>query len=479
MTLPTFQGSVGRIYPFAPKTGAKKGIIQNINLQYSARGENRITTNDSLFFKKQMFDDAKMGMQHSIPISTNFKILNYLSLSASANYQESWTFKTIEKSYDPVLQETITEEKKGFDAFRTYNFSSSLGTTFYGMYDFGSEKKIQAIRHVVRPSISYSINPAFDQYYDTYEVIDADGLTTSEVEYSRFEQSLYGSPSKNYSSSIGFSLSNNVEAKVRDRDSTKIEPRKITLLNNLNFSTSYNLAADSLQLSPIRMSGGTTLFKDEMNINFGATFDPYALDNNNNKINKYNIQNGGGLARLTSANLTLGYQLSSKDFDQEAKDSKDAKAREESQMSGGRDDDLFGKPQDFADQRLNEDTKEEDDKPTDHYNYKIPWSLRLAYAVNYNNSRRQNEISSHSLMFSGDIDLSPRWTVGASSGYDFKNSGFTYTQLRIERDLLSWRMNFSWVPFSDRSSWNFFIGISSSLLKDLKYDKRRQSDKQL
>ena len=479
MTLPTFQGSVGRIYPFAPKTGAKKGIIQNINLQYSARGENRITTNDSLFFKKQMFDDAKMGMQHSIPISTNFKVLNYLSLSASANYQESWTFKTIEKSYDPVLQETITEEKKGFDAFRTYNFSSSLGTTFYGMYDFGSEKKIQAIRHVVRPSISYSINPAFDQYYDTYEVIDADGLTTSEVEYSRFEQSLYGSPSKNYSSSIGFSLSNNVEAKVRDRDSTKIEPRKITLLNNLNFSTSYNLAGDSLQLSPIRMSGGTALFKDEMNINFGATFDPYALDNNNNKINKYNIQNGGGLARLTSANLTLGYQLSSKDFDQEAKDSKDAKAREESQMSGGRDDDLFGKPQDFADQRLNEDTKEEDDKPTDHYNYKIPWSLRLAYAVNYNNSRRQNEISSHSLMFSGDIDLSPRWTVGASSGYDFKNSGFTYTQLRIERDLLSWRMNFSWVPFSDRSSWNFFIGISSSLLKDLKYDKRRQSDKQL
>ena len=208
-------------------------------------------------------------------------------------------------------------------------------------------------------------------------------------------------------------------------------------------------------------------------------FDPYALDNNNNKIDKLNIHNGGGLARLTSANLTLGYQLSSKDFDQEAKDSEDAKAKEESRMSGGRDDDLFGKPQDFADQRLNEDKEEEDEKPSDHYNFKIPWSLRLSYAVNYNNSRRQNEISSHSLMFSGDIDLSPRWTVGASSGYDFKNSGFTYTQLRIERDLLSWRMNFSWVPFSDRSSWNFFIGISSSLLKDLKYDKRRQSDKQL
>ena len=479
MTLPTFQGNVSRIYPFAPKTGSKKGIFQNINFQYSARGENRITTTDSLFFKKEMFDEAKTGIQHSIPISTNFKLFNYLSLSASANYQESWTFKTIEKDWDQINQEEIITEKKGFDALRTYNFSASIGTTIYGMYDFGEEKKIQALRHVMRPSISYSISPAFDQYYDTYEVIDADGLTTSEVEYTRFEQSLYGSPNKNYSSSIGFTLSNNLEAKVRDRDSTKLEPKKITLLNNLNFSTSYNLAADSLKLSPIRMSGGTALFNNEMNINFGATFDPYALDNNNNRINKLNFQNGGGLARLTSANLTLGYKFSSKDFEDNDDDNENERAKEESRMSGGRDDDLFGKPQDFADQRLSEDNDKKEEKDSEHYNFKIPWSLRLAYAVNYNNSRRQNEISSHSLMFSGDIDLSPRWTVGASSGYDFKNHGFTYTQLRIERDLLSWRMNFSWVPFSDRSSWNFFIGIKSSILKDIKYDKRRQSDKQL
>jgi len=105
--------------------------------------------------------------------------------------------------------------------------------------------------------------------------------------------------------------------------------------------------------------------------------------------------------------------------------------------------------------------------------------LRLAYAVNYSNSARQNDISSHSLMFAGDIEFSPRWTVGASSGYDFKNKGLTYTQLRFERDLLSWRMNFSWVPFSSRSSWNFFIGIKSSVLKDIKYDKQRQRDQEL
>ena len=228
------------------------------------------------------------------------------------------------------------------------------------------------------------------------------------------------------------------------------------------------------------MSGGTSFFSDEMSVNFGATFDPYALDNNNNKINKYNIQNGGGLARLTSANLTLGYQLSSKDFDQEAKDSEDAKAKEESRMSGGRDDDLFGKPQDFADQRLNTDNeKDKKEEPSELYNSKIPWNLNLAYAVNYSNTVRQNEISSHSLMFSGNVDLSPRWTVGASSGYDLKSKGITYTQLRFERDLLSWRLNFSIVPFSSRSSWNFFIGIKSSILSDIKYDKQRRPDRQL
>ena len=180
--------------------------------------------------------------------------------------------------------------------------------------------------------------------------------------------------------------------------------------------------------------------------------------------------------RLTSANMTMSYNLSSDSFDEE--NSNEDQAKEESRKSGGRADDLFGKNQDYSNQSLNND-KEKEVVPSALYNYKIPWSLRLAYAVNYNNTRRQSEISSHSLMFSGDIELSPRWSVGASSGYDLKNNGFTYTQLRFERDLLSWRMNFSWIPFSNRSSWNFFIGIRSSMFKDIKYEKRRQPDKRL
>ncbi|MCB0447990.1 MAG: LPS-assembly protein LptD, partial [Gelidibacter sp.] len=301
MTLPTFQASVSRIFPFEPKTGTKKGIVQNINFQYNVRGENRIQTTDSLFFKKEMFDDALMGLQHSVPLTTNFKVFKYFSMSAGTNFEENWTFNTINKFYDEETNKIITQDVRGFDSFRTYNFNASIGTTIYGMFDFkkeGKDPKIQAIRHVMRPSISYNINPAFDQYYDTFDVITADGVTRQE--YSRFEKSIFGAPSNRFSSSMGFTLGNNFEAKVRQKDSTQTEPKKIILLNNLNFSTSYDFAADSLKISPVRVSGGTQILNDKMSINFGAVLDPYALDNNNRKIDKFNVDNGGSLFRLTS-----------------------------------------------------------------------------------------------------------------------------------------------------------------------------------
>ncbi len=478
LTLPTLQTSVGRIYPFAPKTGSKKGIIQNVNFQVTSRGEYSISTNDSIFGKSEMFDDAKVGMKHSLPITTNFKVFDYFSVSANANLEENWTLKTVSKYYDQTNEEVVTINQNGFDRFLTYNFGASIGTTVYGMYNFekeGKDPKIQAIRHVVRPSLSYSITPAFDQYYETYDVVDADGTTS--VEYTRFENSLYGNPSNRYSSSVGLSIGNNLEAKIKSKDSTKTEPEKVFILNNLNFSTAYDLAADSLNISPVRVSGGTQILNNKMNINFGMTLNPYALDSNNNVVNTFNINNGGSLFRLTSANLTMSYTLSNDSFS--GKDTeRDSSSSRESVRSGGRDDDLFGRAEDFADKRLSDDDKgEEKENNNEFYNYKIPWNLRLAYSANYGNTRRENAISSHSLMFSGDVDLSPRWSVGASSGYDFLNQGFTYTQLRFERDLMSWRMNFSWIPFSDRSSWNFFIGIKSSMLSDLKYDQRKRADR--
>jgi lipopolysaccharide assembly outer membrane protein LptD (OstA) len=487
LTLPTMQASMTRVFPFAPKSGAKKGAIQNINFQVNTRGEYRIQTTDSLFGKSEMFEDALAGMRHSIPVTTNFKVFNHFSASVSANFDENWTFNTVKRNniFEGERSEAI--KVNGFDRFLTYNFGASIGTTLYGMYNFqkkGKNPKIQAIRHVMRPSISYNVSPAFDQYYETYDVIAADGTTSDQIEYTRFENSLFGRPGNRYSSSLGLAVGNNFEAKIRSKDSTETEPKKVFLLNNLNLATSYDLAADSLNWSPLRVTGGTQILNKKMNINFGMTLNPYALDSNNNVIDKFNVNNGGSLFRMTSANLNVSYSLNNDSFSgKDEEEERDEEADRNSATANARADDLFGVSQDFADQRLGDrkkdKSKDDEEENNEFYNYKMPWSLRLSYVANYNNTRRQNEISSHSLMFSGDVELSPRWSIGASSGYDFLNQGFTFTQLRFERDLLSWRMNFSWVPFGRNQSWNFFIGIKSNLLKDLKYDQRRQPDRQL
>ncbi|AWM15362.1 organic solvent tolerance protein OstA [Flavobacterium sediminis] len=477
MTLPTLQLSVDRVYPFAPKDGTKKGFIKNINLQYNLRGENRITTYDSLFFKPQMFRDAKTGFQHTIPISTNFKVFRYFSVSTTANYNEVWTLNTIKKSFSPTENAVVTEDIKGFEAYRTYNFSAGIGTSIYGTFTFGEDKKIQAIRHVMRPNVSWGYTPSFEKYYDTY-AIDATG--NNYLEYTKFENSIFGAPGRTYANSLGFSLNNTFEAKVRDDESKTGEPKKVMLLNNLNFSTSYNLAADSLAWSPLRVSGGTQFFKQKMNVNFATTLDPYAIDNSGTRINTFNIDNGGSLFRMTSANMTLNYSFSSKDLEGGDKKSDDTK-NNQTALNGGRTDDLFGTGSDLSDNRQSLFNKDEEEEGSsgdyEWYNTKLPWDLRVAYSVTYSNNNRQNEISSNSLMASGNVELAPRWKVGFSSGYDFKQKGVTFTQLRFERDLESWRMSFNWVPFGTNTYWGFFIGISSSMLSDIKWEKRQLPDR--
>ena len=473
LVLPTFQGNVERVYPFVKKNGQKKGIIKNINLQYTFRGENRINTTDSLFFKKGMFDDAKYGMKHTIPVSTNFKVLKHFSVSMNGNFDEIWTGNTILRNdYDTVNQEEGGKiQVKGFDRFSQYNFGMSLGTTIYGLFNFKENSRIQSIRHVIRPSVSYNIRPSFEKYYDTY-IIDANGNT---AEYTRFEENFFGLPSRRYSSAIGLQISNNIEAKIKEKDSLATEPRKVTILNNLNFSTSYNLAADSLRLSPVRMTTGTNLFKNKLNLNLSATFDPYSINNNGFRINKLNIADGGGLFRMTSANLNMNFSIDSKSFN-----SKNKNENSENLTGGGRTDDLFGSSQDLTKSTFDDD--EDDGRRKENlteYINKIGWDFRFAHSLTYLNNRKQRKIGNNSLMFSGNIILSKKWKIGGSSGYDFKNKGFTYTQLRFERDLDSWKMNFSWVPFSIRESWYFFIGIKSGFLSDLKYDKRKEPDKRL
>ncbi|WP_405351979.1 putative LPS assembly protein LptD [Nonlabens sp. Asnod3-H03] len=487
LTLPTLQASVSRVFPFAPKEGAKKGLIHNINLQYNLRGENRIATTDDDFLTSKMFDGAISGLRHTIPISTNFKIANYFSVGLNASYDESWVFET----YRQFLEDngsggfnTVRDTVSGFDAYRTYNYGASIGTTVYGNWkSTDKESKIQAIRHVMRPSVTYSANPSFEQYYD--RLLDEQGLDVSEEErfYSRFEGTLYNAPGRVYSSSLGIGLQNTLEAKVRDRDSTKTELKKISLIKSFNVNTSYNLAGDSLNWSPLQLRGVIPIYKN-IDLNLDANLDPYALDNTNQRIDRFNINNGGSLFRLTRAGARFNFRLSNTDFEKQT-DKKDDKPDDPLQnrnlQNGGREDDLFGASIDYADGTTydqREPEKENVDIDKTRYRFKIPWNLNFAYTMTYNNAQRQNEINNQSLMVSGDVELSPRWSVGGNTGYDFANKGVSFTTLRFNRDLESWRLSFNWTPIGPQNSWFFFIGIKSGALSDIKWDQRKQPDPQ-
>jgi lipopolysaccharide assembly outer membrane protein LptD (OstA) len=486
LSLPNLNANMARVFPFAPKNGAKKGIIQNINFQYDVAAQNRIQTSDSLFLKSEMFDNALIGIQHRIPLSTNFKILDYLSASAGTTFTETWTFTTFDQRYDESLNEgnggVVRDTVRGFDSYRTYNLNLSLGTTLYGTFNLGDENsKIQKIRHVMRPSVSYNINPSFEQFYDEYVIpVTADPEINEEiVQYSRFENTLFGAPGQRFTSSIGLGLSNTLEAKVRDSDTAATKPKKRILLNNLNFGSAYNVAGDSLQWSPVNVSGSIPIIP-KLDVNFNGSLDPYALSNDNQRIDVFNISNGGSLFRLTRGNISINYSFSSKDF---KKKEQDKDPDDQTFRNGGRQDDLFGdNTTRFGNNTFDDDDDDDVDTITnkDWYNFTIPWDLRMAYTITYGNQKRENEISSQSLMFSSNLELSPRWKVGMSSGYDFKNKGITTTQFRFQRDLESWKMSFNWTPIgSVNTSWYFFIGIKSSVLSDIKYDKRREADQRL
>ena len=482
LTLPTFQGNMERIYPFAKRNGAKKGIIQNINFQVSTLAESRIRTTEEKLFTKEMYENAVSGVTHTIPINTNFKIAKYLSVSAGGTLKEVWTPNTIQyndfQEGTGVVKDTIS----GFDAFRTYNFSTSIGTTIYGTFNFKEGKKFQSIRHTVRPSISYGIQPSFEKYYDSY-IIDADGNT---AEYTRFENALFGQPTRGYSNSMGININNALEAKVNPKDSSSTEPEKISLINNLNISTSYNFAADEFNLAPFRMTTGFNFFENALKLNLNATFDPYTLDEEQRRINTLLIKAGKGLMRLTSANANLRFSLDNETFNKSEKKEEEEEEEEEEDLydlnnferlsGGGRDDNLFGEADDFSN-GLRRKKRENKAVNSEFYRTKVGWNVNFAYSLTYNNSVGQKTFSNNSLMVSGDIDLTPKWQIGGSSGYDFKGKGITYTQFRFNRDLGSWKLDFSWVPFSNRSSWYFFIGIKSGLLSDLKYEKRREPDR--
>ncbi|WP_235869114.1 putative LPS assembly protein LptD [Polaribacter aquimarinus] len=472
MTLPSLTLNMNRIYPFVGKGGVKKTPIQKLGFNYAMQGQYLIKTTENDFFTSKMFETARSGMTHKTSTNTNIKAFKYFTLSPSANYEEVWHFDYIQKNYDATQNVVVTDTLRGFKSYREYNAGVSLSTNIYGTFNF-KKGRLKAIRHTFRPSISYSYRPDFKDKYIKSVQRSVDPLDLEE--YTVFDQGIFGGPSGGLSNSIGITLNNVIEAKMapKDPDSDE-EDEKITILNNLNFSSSYNIAADSLRWSPISFSAGTRLFKDKLALNINGSMDVYQVDENGSRINKFN----SNIFRLTNASLTANYSISSADF------SKDKKEDKNKNRDPNNSQDVIGadiNPTDNIGQRnAVNSSKEDKNKSANLYRADIPWSVNLAYSTNYrNNGISGGEIGVHSLMFSGNLELSPKWSVGYSSGYDIKEGAFTFSRFNFSRDLDSWQFNFNWVPFGTNSSYTFFIGVKSSVLADLKWDKNKPPDRRL
>ncbi|WP_199488186.1 putative LPS assembly protein LptD [Tenacibaculum sp. E3R01] len=483
MTLPSLQVNMDRIYPFTGKGGLKDNPIQKMGIGYSMSGEYRINTTDAEFFKPMMFKKANAGIQHNTSANTNIKAFKYFTLSPSVNYKDVWYFRKINKRFDPNIRNSngnqgavVNDTISGFNRFNDYNFGVSLSTNVYGTFNF-KKGRLKAIRHTFRPSISYGYRPDFARNHNLQ--VQQSSTPNDLLTYSPFEGGIYGTPASGVSNSIGISLNNVLEAKVapKDPDSDE-EDQKITILNNLNFSSSYNIAADSLRWSPVQASAGTRLFKDKLAVNLNATLNPYQVDSKGNLIDKFNSD----IFRITNVGISANYSISSRDFDK-----KEEKKGENKSGNGAQNTpDVFGEnlpaTNDFSSNPSNTQNNlnsENTTKKANLYKANIPWNLNIVYAVNYSNNGIVSGIGNNSLMFSGNVELSPKWKVGINSGYDIKRNAFTNTTLRFARDLDSWNFNFSWTPFGQFASYNFFIGVKSSVLRDLKWDKNKPPDRVL
>ncbi len=468
MTFPSLFLNMDRIYPFAPKTGSKKNALHRISFNYNLNGQYYINTNDNDFFTQKMFNGSKIGVKQSSSIITNMKVLTYFTLNPSANYNEYWYLDYISKSFDTNTNTVIKDTIKGFRALRDYSGGVSLSTNVYGTFKF-KKGRLKAIRHTITPSVSYNYRPDFGFYDEKYY----DAAKNEYISYSPYEGAFFGSPGKGISNSFGINLRNTFEAKVMERDSTKIEPKRISLLNNLNLSTAYDVTKDSLRWYNVDLTTGIDLFNKKLRINVNATLNPYAINTSGNEIDKFNIQNGGSLFRMTKAGITMNYSLSDKTFTGEEKNSENKSndtPTDESDIIGG----------DLKNRGNKDNGTEEKVKKTKLYYLKIPWDMNLSYSLQFSdNGIDPQKLQSSSLMFSGSVELTPKWNVGYNSGYDFKNKGITYTQLNFQRDLDSWQMSFNWVPFGGRSTYYFYIGVKSSVLSELKYDKQSLPDRRL
>ncbi|MBL4709648.1 MAG: LPS-assembly protein LptD [Flavobacteriales bacterium] len=448
VNLPDVSFNVSRQYPFKSfgKIGNEwwRNIYKNFGISYGSALTNQLSSYDSLIAINrfgELTQDFRNGVRHNIPLSTSFKLFKYANLSPSFNYSEVWSFETIRKTSNTTTNGAILDTIGGFERGSSYNFNTALTTKLYSLYQF-RKGKLNAIRHVMTPSVSFNYQPEITtgrlNYTDT---------TGKVVEYSIFEQTVYGRPDRKESGRIGFGLLNNLEIKVRsDKDTTGL--KKIKLIENLSINTSYDLTADTLKWNPVSINGRTRIGKF-LSLQFGGVLDPYALDSAGRKINTANKKVQGDLFRLTSGSFALNFRLTGK--------GKDGKKQGEPKKSKyATQDDL-----DYINANLDR-----------YIDFSIPWSLNVSYNLRYAKPAFTSTVT-QTMNLNADLSLTENWKIGATSGWDFERNDFTYTSVNINRDLHCWQLAINWIPYGPRQSYNLTLNVKSSVLQDLKLNRRR------
>ena len=428
LNLPELNYSINRIYPlkFLNKSEKKKWF-DKISFNYSLNARNQVSTIDSLLFTSNTLSKLQNGARHTIPVSTSFKALKHITISPRFNYTERWYFNKLERSF--YENELITDTVSGFNRVYNYNTSVSINTKLYGLLNF-NKGKVKAIRHVVSPVLSFNYNPDFsNSKYGFYQDVTSDSLGNT-TNYSVYQNGIYGNATNSEQGNIGLSISNMLEMKVRTKNDTVNSTKKIKILESFDIRSSYNIFADSLNLSMISISGRTKLF-DKVNLRFTSNYDPYILDENENRVNKLYVNESSLPSRFINSTATLGFS--------------------------------------FAGGEKNEETF---DNWLEYVDFDVPWKLSVNYTLNYNKFNAINALD-QSLNFSGDVNLTPKWKIGFNSGYDFINKDLTYTSLNFYRDLHCWEMRFNWIPFGNHQSYNFSIRVKASVLQDLKWEKKK------
>ncbi len=470
LNLPKVSMNMSRIYPFRFKnTAGNGGFWEDIQLSYSSSLDNRIATVDTLLFTNSVWSDMKNGFRHTIPITWNYKPkriknftfspnLSYNGVAYTERYQKSWEMVYHAKE-DSTYYDEVTDTIHGLTYAHSYypSISASLAPKIYGMYQFKEDSKIQIIRHVMSPTVSFSYIPDVSSLVPEYyrDLYDENGEFIKR--YSIYDGAIYGTPTLGRSSkTMSFALRNNVEAKIKTETDSTEEMKKVKLLDNMNFSTNMNFD-DSIKFRPISFNGNTRIFQNKINVSFRGSMDPYAADSLNKRINVSEYSRSGKLVRLTNAGLTMGLNLkggTGKSKEDGPEESPDITPQEEPGTL-----------------REEYDAFDEDYYYGEYVDFSIPWSLRIDYSLNYTKTIADARII-QTVRLTGDFSLTPKWKIGFNTGYDFKLAKVTTSNMSIFRDLHCWEMRLTAVPFGKYKSFNFQINAKSSLLQDLKYNKR-------